>query len=205
MLTQSRVSLDNWLVPSSQTLYVFFPDIYLAHEEEKLTKEEATKEIDRCLRAIIVRVMMALGVVNRSLVDDFVQGLHQRVATMDAASRFDPLQASPTTYLSGIARNLIREQLWRKKRPTTVPGVPIETAAVDGDQLKLTELAERVSELETLVSKLSPGEIRALVHEFGPLFEYSPPIGRPRRLRDPDALPRALDILRELSAHTSVQ
>ncbi|MBK7406447.1 MAG: DUF1232 domain-containing protein [Phycisphaerales bacterium] len=55
-----------------------------------------------------------------------------------------------------------------------------------------------------LLDQLSDGEIRALVHEFGPMRDASSQVGRRRRLRNADALPRAVELLRGCSdAHRS--
>ncbi|MCC7390158.1 MAG: sigma-70 family RNA polymerase sigma factor [Phycisphaerales bacterium] len=203
MATTPKAGLvgEQWLVPGSQTLYVLMPELYLAYELGELSESETFAAIERQLLAIVTGAMTDLGVGDRSLADDLVQSLHERVATMGAGARFDPLRTTPVPYLYGIARMLIREHLWRRERPRTVPHEVMGRVPTGTSQLDRAVRKELLEELRYWLDQLSPGEIRALVSEFGPLFDYSPPKGRRRRLRNPDALPRALEILRELAAH----
>lgn len=197
--TLPRLDLHRWLVPGSQALYVLMPELYLAYELGERTEQESMAAIERRLLSIVTGAMSDLGIRNDSLVDDLVQALHERVATMNAGARFDPLVSSPMPYMYGIARNLIKEQFWRRERPGTIPSEAIECMPVRGNQLERAERSELLDELRGWLDDLSPGEIRALVREFGPIFRYSPPIGRPRRLKNPDALPHALELLRQLA------
>lgn len=192
-------SVDRWLVPGSLTLSILFPALYRRHEDGELTEQETLAEIERRVLSIVNGAMADLGVQDRSLIDDLAQALHERIATKDAARKFNPAKASATTYLRGIARMLIREALWRRKRPLAVPQDVIERVPVDDNQLDRAERAELHDELKGWLDQLSPGEIRALVREFGPIFEYSPPIGRARRLRNTNALPEAMQLLQQLS------
>jgi hypothetical protein len=172
-------------------------DRFLAGE---LCEADAYAEIQRRLSSIVAGARRDLGVA-ASNSDDDIQALHLRIATMDAASRYDPTQStSPQTYLRGISRILIREQLFRR-RPTEDQPWQVESAAVEGDQLARCVREAQLAELEQWLALLSPGEIRALVNEFGPVLERSCSIGRRRRLRDPVALPRAIEALRALAAH----
>lgn len=203
---QAPLHPDRWLVPGSQTLYVLMPELYLAHELGERTEQETTAAIERRVLAIVTGAMTDMGVRDRTLVDDLTQALHERIATMNAGERYDPTQTTPTSYLFGIARFLIREQLWRRERPSTIPSEAIECIPVRGNQLERAARAEILEELKGWLDELSPGEIRALVRECGPIFDYSPPIGRPRRLKNHDALPQALTLLQHLSgAHQSEQ
>lgn len=192
---------SRWLVPGSTTFTVLCPVPARRYHEGAISEAEALAAIDRHLQSIVIGAMADLGLRSRSLAEDLVQAMYLRIATMDAAARYDPSQSSPATYLRGIARTLVRELYFRRSGPRTVTGDALESVVVGGDQLDRAVHEELLDELRYWLDQLSPGEIRALVREFGPLFGSSPPKGRRRRLRNPDALPRALEILRELAAH----
>jgi|GEM_PF-3564823 len=205
-MSSTALHSDRWLVPGSQTLHVLMPELYLAYELGERTEQETTAAIERRVLAIVTGAMSDMGVRDRSLVDDLTQALHERIATMHAGARYDPTRSTPTSYLYGIARILIREQLWRRQRPDALPSEAFERLPVDGDQLERAAQAEQSDELKGWLDQLSPGELRAVVRITGPIFGYSPPIGRPRRLRNPDALLQALRLLQQLSgAHQTGQ
>lgn len=198
-------SPDLWLVSGSTTLTTFFPDLDKGFKRGETTERELHGLLERRLQAIVGRAMSDLGVHDHSLVDDLVQELILRIATMNAAERFDPALASPMTFLHGIARTLVREQCHRRERPGTIPGDAIDGMGKGSGELDRAVGEEIRQELRHWLDQLSPGELRAIVHTYGPILDYSPPVGPRRRLRNPDALPRAVEILRELGAQQSGQ
>lgn len=195
---------DLWLIPGSMTLAMFMPDLYTRHERGEITEAELFRLIERRLLAIVIGAMRDLGVRNIALIEDLAQELPLRLAAMNAVERYNPAQSSPTTYLFSIARMLIREQLWRRQRPESIADDAIDRISTGESQLDRAVRLEGYQDLYGWLDQLSDGEYRAVIHEFGPIRSYSPPRTR-RRLRNPDALPRALDILRQLSAQRSTQ
>jgi RNA polymerase sigma factor (sigma-70 family) len=177
------------------------PDLYVRHERSEIAEAELYHLIERRLVAIVIGAMHDLGLRNIALIEDLVQELPLRLATMKAVERFDPSRSSPTTYLYGIARTLIREQLWRRQRPEAIAGDAIDRMSRGGSELDRVVREEQYQELYCWLDQLSDGELRAIIKTFGPTNGYCPPIGPRRRLRNPDAIPRALDILRQLGAH----
>lgn len=200
-MTSTLTPTDLWLAPGSKALAVFMPDLFTRHERGEIDEQELTHLIKRRLLAIVIGAMHDLGVRNIALVEDMVQELPLRLATMNAVERYDPTQSSAATYMYGIARTLIREQLWRRQRPEAIGGDAIDRMGREGSQLDRVVRQELYEELYSWLDQLSDGELRAIVKTFGPINGYCPPIGPRRRLRNPDALPRALDILRQLGAH----
>lgn len=196
---------DLWLVPGSRTLAIFMPDLFRKYEIGETAEHETVHLIERRLLTIVIGAMHDLGVRNIALIEDLAQELPLRLATMNAVERFDPSRSSPTTFMYGIARTLIREQLWRRQRPEAIGGDAIDRLGRDGSQLDRAVRQEQHEELYSWLDQLSDGELRAIIKTFGPINGYCPPIGPRRRLRNPDALPHALDILRQLSAQRSTQ
>lgn len=196
---------DLWLVPGSRTLATFIPDLSRRYNIGEITEHETVHLIERRMLAIVIGAMQDLGVRNVALIEDLAQDLPLRLATMNAVERYDPGQSSPTTYLYGVARTLIREQLWRKQRPEAIASKVIEGMSHGDNPLDRIVRDERYQELYGWLDQLSDGELRAIIKTFGPINGYCPPIGPRRRLRNPDALPRALEVLRQLSAQRSTQ
>lgn len=198
MLEPNGVSLpqDRWAVPGTRTTATLFPSIEDAFRRGELTQKQAQKAIDRELHRAMVRSRHK-GLESQ----EGIQRMHLRIATMDAAGRLDPAKGTPAAMLAGIAGTLKREQ-FRRQPPAPVSLDSIAEMAVEGDQLEAAERRETLAELAECMSKLSRGEIRALLAECGPLFEYSRPIS-PRRSRciDSDALPRAFELISRLRAH----
>lgn len=201
-MTRTVGTTDLWLVPGSASLALFMPDLYVRCERGEITETELYLLIERRLLAIVIGAMHDLGVRNISLIEDLVQELRLRLATMNAVERFDPAQSLPTTYLAGVARMLIREQLWRRQRPEPIDGDTLDQMGQEGTQLDRAVRDELLAELKHWLAQLSAGEIRAIVQAYGPIFEHPAPIGPRRQPPNPDALPRAIDILKQLCAQT---
>lgn len=199
-MTSTLIPADLWLVPGSASLALFMPDLYVRHERGQITEAELCHLIERRLLAIVIGAMHDLGVRNIALIEDLVQELRLRLATMNAVERFDPAQSLPTTYLTGVARMLIREQFRRRHRPETLADDMLDFVATGESQLDRAVRLECYQELYRWLDQLSDGEFRAVIREFGPIRNYSPPKTR-RRLRNPEALDRAVKILQELGAH----
>ena len=136
-MTTTLHPTDLWLVPGSHSLEVFLPDLAQRHASGEVSEDELHHLIERRLLAIVIAAMEDLRVLDRSLVEDLVQELRLRLATMRAAERFDPKRARPITYLHGIARTLVREQYMRRPRPQSIA----------------TDSLERISDGETLLER----------------------------------------------------
>lgn len=194
--------LDRWAVPGTRTSKRLFTRIERAFRRGLLTPMQAQARIDAELQRAVRRAL-AGDPAGRSLEpSELLQDLHERLATMNAAARYDRRKASRQTYLGAIAGVVVHEKTRRRPRPMPVSLHSLGEPSGDGDQLKRLERDESLRRLSTCLSKLSPGEIRALVAEFGPLFGHWLPVAhrRSRRVRNRAALPQAVELLRSLMA-----
>lgn len=192
----------SWLVPGSRAFSRFQPDIDQSWRNGQISWEVAFAESERRLASLAAAELGRISYRrDRPSTEDLVQELYQRLASMEAADRFDSSRSSPEAFLRGILRMLLKEQLCRRPRPCLVFGVPLDCIPEDGDELDGLVRREMIEELHSWLDQLSPGEIRALVRKFGPLFDWSPPVGRARRLKNPNAFPEAVATLQRLGAH----
>lgn len=199
---------DLWFIAGSRTAAVFFSQIDWRYHTNQITAEQARRMMERGLRVIVGAAMSRYGRYDRTLLDDLVQQLELRVAQINAASRFCPSTGvTPLAYLSGIAHTIVKEVLFRKPQPQTGHSERLERAPIHGNQLDAAARAERLRELEAVLQKLSPGEIRVLVDEFGPLPGCPSEVKdaawaarrRRRWLKYPHAFDEAVALLRQLA------
>lgn len=199
-LTQTRNDL--WPVPGSKTLTVLFPDIAMRFERGLISEDDVAHLVQRRCIAVAVGALQDMGLRDRSLVEDLAQELPLRLARMNAAERYDPALSSPVTYLHGVMRLLVTEQYFRRERPVSVAPQTIERVAREGSELERMEREELYRELYGWLDQLSRGELRAVINAVGAIEGYSPTLRPPRHPRNPDALPKALELLAELGAQS---
>jgi len=183
-----------------RTLRCFFPDLYGRVRRGTLTLDRARQIALRALRILMATSVPHWLRHDTHLIEDLTMDLVIRIATMRATARFDPRRAKAWTYLRGVTRTLVGEKLFRRQPPRPISGDALEHVIVDGDQLSAWAHREQLAELQDCIDKLSPGEIRALTEAVGPLGKYGCEVPRPGRDRclDPEALPRAVEILDKL-------
>jgi DNA-directed RNA polymerase specialized sigma24 family protein len=189
------------MVPGTRTFLVFFADLANLESPGRANSHELVDESQARLRRIALEALASCR--GRALMspEDLVQDLHERVASMDAARRYDPAKGTPAAFLYGVAATLVRERLFRRQPPVMASTEETGEPSFDGNQLAQLERHEALEELQICLSQLSAGEVRALVAEFGPLPGHSCPVTHRRRLQNSDALPRAIEGLRKLGAH----
>lgn len=189
------VPSNRWLVPGALAFAILFQKIESQRKTGQIDDREALRLARGALRFAARKAMSRIGLADRGFEDDLVQDLDLRVATMDAANRFNSSKGSAIAFLIGIANTLVRERLHRRRPPVAVSLHSIGELSDDGDP---AAQIEQEDQLRHYLDKLSPGELRAVVNTFGPIAGYSARIGKRAHQRDADALPRALEKLRAL-------
>lgn len=195
------VTRHSWLVPGTRAHATLMPDLDWRYRAGLYSESKAMQLTNRALRVVVGSIVSRYGIADRAILDDLVHELHLRLAKTDAAAKYDPALGAPLTFIRGYAWTVVWEYLYRRKPPPMLGSETLAPVGADGDQLARLERAELMTELTTLLNQLSDGEMRALEDEFALPRDAQPePIARTRRRRgaNPEALPRAIDVIERL-------
>lgn len=186
-----------WFVYQQRNLEFFFPQLAKSVDLGLITPEQA-RERALLVITMLVRVAIArFGLPHSWTAYDLVADVEVRLAEARIMERFDPTRGSPHSLLRGVVTMIVRERTCRRQPPRPC-SLEWMAPVVCDDQLSRAELNELKAKLQNALKQLSKGEIQALLHEYGRFFDYSSPSGPRRRPRDPEALPRAIALLRQL-------
>lgn len=195
------IPFDRWLEPGSRAFATFFPELHWRYSTRTMRDHDVRRLMDRQLRGLVRCVCRKHRRDDRETVKDLVQELKIRVARMDAASKYDPSMGTPLDFLSGIADKLGMERFVRRQPPRMACLDRAPEPCVRNDPIE--RFMNRVDRIRWRLAlrELTPGERRALAHEFGPLPGTPVPTRRPRRPNNPVVLRHAAELLRQARLH----